>query len=95
MTIIAAWLVFYVMAQGVPGARRLLAIYQRRLQSNLTHALTELLPRGHAERVAEGTAALIDGIYIRRALRDGAPDAESARALVLDYVNSQLEAARP
>lgn len=92
--VISAWLVFYVMAQGVPGARRLLAVYQKRLMSNLTHALGRLAPRADAMRIAEGTAALIDGIYIRRALRDGEPDAESARALVMDYVDTQLKALR-
>ncbi len=89
--VISAWLVFYVMAQSVPGARRMLGIYQRRLQSNLTDAFQRSLPRSAAERAAEGTAAMIDGIFIRRALRSGVPDPETAAALVQDYAAAQFE----
>jgi TetR/AcrR family transcriptional repressor of bet genes len=90
--VIAAWLAFYVEAQRSPELRRLLAIYARRLQSNLTHALSALMSRADASHVAEGIAALIDGLYIRRALKQGAPDPASAVALVEDYVNMQIAA---
>jgi TetR/AcrR family transcriptional repressor of bet genes len=86
---IAAWLAFYVEAQKTPELRRLLRIYARRLHSNLMSGLT-LLPRSSAERAAEGIAALIDGLYIRRALKDGTPNAESAVALVEDYLETKL-----
>ncbi|MET0169851.1 MAG: TetR family transcriptional regulator C-terminal domain-containing protein, partial [Aliihoeflea sp.] len=36
-------------------------------------------------------AAMIDGLYIRRALKDGAPDAASAIALVNDYLDLKLQ----
>ena len=85
--VIAAWLAFYVEAQRSPDMRRLLAVYARRLHSNLTHALTRLLPRDEARRTAEGIAAMIDGLYIRRALKLGAPDPASAIALVEDYAS--------
>ncbi|MCT7373481.1 transcriptional regulator BetI [Chelativorans salis] len=88
--IIAAWLAFYVEAQRTPALRRLLRVYARRLHSNLVFALEPLLPRTEAERTAEGIAALIDGLYIRRALKDGPPDAASAVALVEDYVTLRL-----
>jgi len=35
---------------------------------------------------------LIDGLYIRRALKGGPPDPASAMALVEDYVDTQLAA---
>lgn len=88
--VVAAWLAFYVEAQRSPEMRRLLAIYARRLHSNLTDALLRLLPRRQALHVAEGIAALIDGLYIRRALKNGAPDPASAVALVEDYVSLNL-----
>ncbi|MCR5858842.1 transcriptional regulator BetI [Mesorhizobium sp. J428] len=88
--VVAAWLAFYVEAQRSPEMRRLLAIYARRLHSNLTDALLRLLPRPDALHVAEGIAALIDGLYIRRALKNGAPDPASAIALVEDYVSLNL-----
>ena len=84
---IAAWLAFYVEAQRSAPLRRLLRIYARRLQSNLLSALTALLPRAEAERVAETIAALIDGLYIRRALREGLPDAATAAGLIEAYVD--------
>lgn len=89
--IIAAWLAFYVEAKRSEPMRRLLRVYARRLHSNLMSGLAALLARPRAERVAEGVAALIDGLYIRRALKDGAPDAASAVALVEDYVEMSLE----
>jgi TetR/AcrR family transcriptional regulator, transcriptional repressor of bet genes len=88
--IIAAWLAFYVEAQKSEPLRRLLRVYARRLHSNLMSGLTGLMPRQEAERVAEGVAALIDGLYIRRALKDGTPNAASAITLVEDYLETKL-----
>ncbi|WP_127596619.1 transcriptional regulator BetI [Nitratireductor alexandrii] len=87
---VAAWLAFYVEAQRSPAMRRLLRVYARRLHSNLMSGLRPLMPALRAERVAEGIAALIDGLYIRRALKDGPPDPRSAVALVEDYVETML-----
>jgi TetR/AcrR family transcriptional repressor of bet genes len=87
---VAAWLAFYVRAQSDPQARRLLGIYARRLNSNLVDSLARIAPRATAQRIAEGIAALIDGLYIRRALKDGLPDPTSAIALIEDYVDTEL-----
>ncbi|PYG27763.1 transcriptional regulator BetI [Pelagimonas varians] len=78
---ISAWLNFYVLAQRDAEAARLLNIYQRRLNSNLTHAL-----RGRCadpETVAVIVAAQIDGVYLRSALdkRDMASAAAQVRAV--------------
>lgn len=89
---IAAWLAFYVEAQRSPAMRRLLKVYARRLNSNLMSGLGPLMGRSRAERVAEGVAAMIDGLYIRRALKEGAPNAASAVALVENYVETMLAA---
>ncbi|TIV62294.1 MAG: transcriptional regulator BetI, partial [Mesorhizobium sp.] len=88
--IIAAWLAFYVEAQQSSALRRLLRVYARRLNSNLMSGLTGILPRTEADRVAEATAALIDGLYIRRALKEGVPDARTAIALIEDYLETKL-----
>lgn len=87
---IAAWLAFYVEAQKSSALRRLLKVYARRLHSNLLSGLTGILPRSEADRVAEATAALIDGLYIRRALKDGVPNAATAIALIEDYLETKL-----
>ncbi|MBS9719840.1 transcriptional regulator BetI [Tianweitania sp. BSSL-BM11] len=88
--IIAAWLAFYVEAQRAEPMRRLLRVYASRLHSNLMSGLSALLPRDQAVMTAEGVAALIDGLYIRRALKQGEPDAASAIALVEDYLSLKL-----
>jgi TetR/AcrR family transcriptional repressor of bet genes len=85
-----AWLAFYVEAQNSPHLRRLLRVYARRLHSNLASALADLIDRAEAARMAEAIAAMIDGLYIRRALRDGLPNPASATALVEDYVDAKL-----
>ena len=91
---IAAWLSFYVEAQKSTALRRLLRIYARRLHSNLMSGLSPLMPRAEAEHAAEGIAALIDGLYIRRALKDGTPNAASAVVLVEDYLETRLSGVR-
>ncbi|MCO4318403.1 transcriptional regulator BetI [Phyllobacterium sp. 21LDTY02-6] len=91
---VAAWLTFYIHAQQSEETRRLLRVYARRLHSNLAHALCQLTDRASAVAIAEGAGALIDGLYIRHALRNGAPDAVAAIALVEDYVATKLACGR-
>lgn len=87
---VGAWLNFWVLAQSVPEAKRLLAVYQRRLKSNLLAALRPLAG-DRATGVAEGLGALIDGLYLREVLKSGSPDGRAAVATAMDYLNSQLE----
>lgn len=89
---IAAWLVFYVRAQSSEPARRLFRIYARRLDSNLRFAFRQLTGTTDAVRLAEATAAMIDGLWLRHALKDGPPDPETAVALVEDFVDDALDA---
>ena len=70
---ISAWLTFYAWALSSPGAARLLRIYQRRLHSNLVHDLKRLSAAETPPASREGAGALIDGVYLREALR-GRPD---------------------
>ena len=82
----SAWLVFYVHAQSSQRAKRLLNIYSRRLNSNLTHALRPLSGE-RAEEIAEGIAALIDGLYIRAALAPAGQYPVDPVELVESYVD--------
>lgn len=84
---IAAWLNFYVMAQTSPDARRLLAVYHGRLHSNLVHALRPLVG-ARADALADRTAALIDGLYLRAAL-GRSPTGDHAQA-VMAALNAEL-----
>lgn len=88
--VMSAWLVFYALAQSSPEANRLHRIYAARLRSTLLHDLAGLAPRRRALAIAEGTAALIDGLYLRFALKPDEADAKRAVALIEDYLDCHL-----
>ena len=87
---VSAWLNFWVLAQSVPQARRLLAVYQGRLRSNLIAALRPLAG-DRAPEIAESLGALIDGLYLREVLKSGAPDGAAAVDLALRHLEAELE----
>lgn len=87
--VISAWLNFYVLAQTVPGARRLLMVYQRRLRSNLIHALRPMVGL-RAQDLSEALAALIDGVYLREALSERPSDGKASVRLVQSYLATEL-----
>lgn len=89
---IAAWLAFYAEAQRSEETRRFLVIYARRLRSNLVANLKTLCPAEDAERIAEGAAAMIDGLYIRQGLRSAPISVEASIALTEDYLTTHLDA---
>lgn len=72
---VAAWMTLYAGAHSNDETRRLLRLYQRRVRSNLRHALRPISARPEAD--ADTLAALIDGLYLRAALSDNG-DADSA-----------------
>ena len=87
---VGAWLNFWVLAQTVPEAKRLLAVYQRRLRSNLLAGLRPLCG-ARAEAIAGGLGALIDGLYLREVLKCGPPDGAAAITTALAYLDAQLK----
>ena len=91
--VINAWLNFYVLAQTLPAARRLLRIYQRRMQSNLRYDLKMLVK--NPEDVERGISALIDGVYIRAALAERTSDRKAAAQVVLEYLQARIQADWP
>jgi TetR/AcrR family transcriptional regulator, transcriptional repressor of bet genes len=87
--VVGAWLNFWVLAQTVSEAKRLLGVYYRRLSSNLLFALRPIAG-GQAVEIAAGLAALIDGLYLREALATGASNGAAAVKTAQDYVNVHL-----
>ena len=87
---VSAWLNFYVQAQKSEEANRLLNIYQRRLRSNLHYAVRQAVGRD-ARVLTRGLAAMIDGLYIRQALRADPLSAEAAIDVMLHYLDTFLE----
>lgn len=86
---VGAWLNFWVLAQTAPPAKRLLAIYQRRLRSNLVAGLRPLAG-ARAEDIADSLGALIDGLYLREVLKSGPPDGAAAVDLALRHLDAEL-----
>ncbi|SHH87041.1 transcriptional regulator, TetR family [Marivita hallyeonensis] len=90
--VVAAWLNFYVLAQSDDQAWRLLSVYQRRLHSNLVHSLRPLIG-ARAGEAAVRIAGLIDGLYLREALRREAPQGDAATRHVLTLLDQELKSA--
>jgi betaine-aldehyde dehydrogenase len=88
----SVWLAFW--GQVIHSARfkRVQNIYQRRMLSNLRHALRQIAPQHDPEPVAIGISAMIDGLWLRATLSgDFELDSASARALATSYVDMQLQ----
>jgi betaine-aldehyde dehydrogenase len=86
-----AWLAFWGEVLHVESLRRIQRIYQRRMLSNLRHALASLVPPGEAHSLAAMIAAMIDGVWLRAALSDWREaDSDGARALLTAFVDSRL-----
>lgn len=86
--VVSAWLNFYVQAQTSDPARRLLRVYHARLRSNLRAGFRPLV--ADPDRAAETIGALIDGVYIRQALRPSY-DGDAAADLVLRTARHLME----
>jgi betaine-aldehyde dehydrogenase len=88
-----AWLAFWGQVLHAGGLRRVQNAYQRRMLSNLRHALKALVPPEEARSLAAMIAAMIDGVWLRAALSDWQEaDSERARALLTAFVDARLTA---
>jgi betaine-aldehyde dehydrogenase len=93
------WLAFWGEAMHSPQLKRVETVYQRRMLSNLRHALRRLVPEADASTLAIAIAGLIDGLWLRATLSSSAEiDSSRARDLVTAFVDQQialLAAAKP
>lgn len=88
--VFSAWLALYGSARQSPRLLRILHIYHRRLRSGLLHDLKKLLDPAQSESLAEGIAAMIDGLWLRYALAGSPRDPEIPRALTRNYFASAV-----
>jgi betaine-aldehyde dehydrogenase len=88
------WLAFWGQAIHSDRLKRVQRIYQRRVLSNLRHALRELAPAGETERLAVIIAAIIDGLWLRTTLAASwsPEDADVARRIAAGFIDTQLAA---
>lgn len=87
--VISAWLSFYLLARRSEEAQRLLAVYHRRLRSNLVHDLRPLAGL-RAVEIAERIGGLIDGLYLRSATQTSGMTGEDAVAHVLAALDREI-----
>jgi len=89
----SVWLAFWGQVIHAARFRRLQAIYQRRMISNLRHALRQLVPPQDVENIAAVVASLIDGLWLRATLSGPSEtDSNDARQLATAFVDRQLGA---
>ncbi|MBV7296389.1 transcriptional regulator BetI [Enterovibrio paralichthyis] len=84
------WLAFWSHAMHDPALFRLQRVNEKRLLSHLRIELKKLMPAEQAKFVAQGIAALVDGIWLRGALRPSGIDPQMAVATIEDYLERQL-----
>ncbi|POF58325.1 transcriptional regulator BetI, partial [Vibrio vulnificus] len=70
--------------------KRLQRVNEKRLLSHLKRELKALMSKEQADIVAQGIAALIDGIWLRGALNPEGINANKARIIINDYLEKQL-----
>lgn len=89
-TAIKTWLAFWVSSMHHPQLKRLQAVNDRRLYSNLSHQFSRRLPLAQARDAARGLAALIDGLWLRGALMPERFDIDAAVRIATSYAWDQL-----
>lgn len=86
-----AWLSLCAEAPREPQLARVQKVIHARMHSNLMSALTQMVARDDAERLALSISALIDGLWVRL----GLGDTTVTSAMALDMAYRFLEASVP
>ena len=88
--VVKTWLAFWAQSMHDTSLHRLQRVNERRLLSHLRFELKKILPSEQALFVAQGVAALIDGIWLRGALNPDGICPEKAQQIISDYLQKQL-----
>ena len=89
------WLAFWASSLHQPQLNRLQQVNGRRLYSNLCAEFRRVMPQPQARLAAKGLAALIDGLWLRSALRGSAFNQSQALTLTTEYITFQLRGQTP
>ncbi|MDV5169923.1 transcriptional regulator BetI [Photobacterium rosenbergii] len=84
------WLAFWSYSMHDTQLKRLQRVNEKRLLSHLRIELKALFNADQADVIAQGIAALIDGIWLRGTLNPQGIDADKARKIINDYLDKQL-----
>lgn len=90
--IVRAWLSFWAQVPFSPELKRLQAIYNRRLISNLAHELRQIVPVDAARDGAEIFASLIDGFWLRSTMAEAAPNLPEIRRQIEQSIDRYIRA---
>ncbi|WJG09609.1 transcriptional regulator BetI [Aliiglaciecola sp. LCG003] len=86
------WLCFWAQAMHDNELRRLQNVNSRRLVSNLRFSLKALMEREKAEQIAQYSAALIDGFWLRSVLSEStAQKFDQASRFCKQYILDMIE----
>ncbi|BAF87182.1 betaine aldehyde dehydrogenase [Azorhizobium caulinodans ORS 571] len=92
----SVWLAFWGQVIHEQRFARVQNVYQRRMTSDLVHALKKIIAPADAQRIAVSIAAVIDGLWLRATLSNGGePDSALARSIATAFADSQIAAAPP
>src|SRR5215211_3362121 len=90
----SVWLAFWGQVIHSGRFKRVQNVYQRRMLSNLRHALKQIVRPEEAETIAIAISAMIDGLWLRATLSgDFELDSGRARAIVTAFADSHIERA--
>jgi TetR/AcrR family transcriptional repressor of bet genes len=87
-----AWASYYAALGQKRDFERVQTAVDRRLASNLHHALRQITSGAKAREIATGVAILIDGIWLRHARSSDNLDSDTAVSFVENYVDQALGA---
>lgn len=85
-----AWVSYYAAIGRHPAFERLQHVVDRRLHSNLMHALKQLATAERAAETARGVSLFIDGLWLRRARAGGEAEDRAAISTLESFVDGQL-----
>jgi TetR/AcrR family transcriptional repressor of bet genes len=88
--VVKTWVAFWAQSMHDGDLHRLQRVNERRLLSHLCYELKQVLPAEQALFVAQGIAALIDGIWLRGALNPKGICPDKAQQIISDYLEKQL-----
>ncbi|WP_028302731.1 transcriptional regulator BetI [Oceanospirillum maris] len=88
--VVKTWLTFWSHSMHKPQLHRLQRVNEQRLLSYLRYELKQVVSHDEAAFIAQGVAALIDGIWLRGALSPNGIDKALAERLILDYLKHRL-----
>nr|WP_316652520.1 transcriptional regulator BetI [uncultured Gellertiella sp.] len=86
----SAWVSLFAEAGHNDTYRRLLAPYYKRLRSNVASLLKPAMPAPEIDHFIQGFAAMIDGLWLRRAHSEADISLPQAKRLLVEYAEAIL-----